>query len=155
MDALDYRILRCLKQNSRANATAIGAKINLSTSAVIERIRRLERTGVIQQYTIVLDNDAIGRDIMAFTSVNLEHPKHNDNFRKLIKLNDQVAECHYLAGDYDYTLKIVTNTSKSLEEVLNYIKGIKGVLRTRTLVVLSTVKSEVCLLPSPPDECAE
>lgn len=152
MDALDLRILHHLKQNARANANAIGAEINLSTSSVIERIRRLERTGVIRQYTIVLDHETVGKDIVAFTSVNLEHPKHNDLFREMIRQNNQIAECHYLAGDYDYILKIITESSKSLEEVLNYIKAIRGVLRTRTLVVLSTIKSEVSLLPDPPEE---
>ena len=152
MDNLDYQILRCLKHNSRLNATAIGTKINLSTSSVIERIRKLEASGIIKQYTIVLDDKKIGRDITAFISVNLEHPKHNDSFREKVKRSNEVAECHYLAGDYDYILKIITDGSESLESVLNYIKSIQGVLRTRTLVVLSTIKNEVSLLPNPPGE---
>lgn len=55
MDAIDYKILTCLKENARENATNIGAKINLSTSAVIERIKKLESSGMIQQYTTIIN----------------------------------------------------------------------------------------------------
>lgn len=147
MDDTDLQILRCLKENGRANATAIGGRVNLSTSSVIERIRRMEATGIIERYTVVVDHKRIGKDITAFISVNLEHPKYNRAFRERICACADVAECHYLAGDYDYLLKVVTGNSDSLERVLNDIKGIGGVSRTRTLVVLTTVKSDVSILP--------
>ncbi len=147
MDAIDYEILSCLKENSRENATNIGAKINLSPSAVIERIKKLENSGVIQQYTTLINQSALGRDLIAFIYVRLEHPKYNENFLKLINENNSVAECYYIAGDFDYLLKVVTKTGKTLEEILNYIKSIKGVSLTRTSVVLSTNKCEVCMLP--------
>ncbi len=147
MDAIDYQILSCLKENSRENATNIGAKINLSTSAVIERIHKLENAGIIKQYTTVIDQSALGRDLLAFIYVSLEHPKYYENFVKLIKANSSVAECYYIAGDFDFILKIVTKAGKMLEEVLNSIKVISGVSMTRTSVVLSTNKCEICLLP--------
>ena len=71
MDFIDYRILKCLKENSRENATNIGAKINLSTSAVIERIKKLESSGVIEGYTAIVNQSALGRDNMAFIYVLL------------------------------------------------------------------------------------
>lgn len=148
MDVIDYRILECLKENSRENATNIGAKISLSTSAVIERIKKLESSGLIQGYTTIINQSVLGREIMAFIYVSIEHPKYNENFIRLIKENTSIAECHYIAGDFDFILKIVTETGKSLEEVLNYIKAITGVSLTRTSVVLSTNKCEVCLLPN-------
>lgn len=147
MDAVDYQILSCLKENSRANATAIGAKINLSTSAVIERIKKMEASKIIKQYTTVIDHEKIGKDITAFISVRLEHPKFNKTFGDIVKKNNQIVECHYITGDFDFMIKIVTGTSKGLEGILNYIKSINGVALTRTLVVLSTVKNEVSLLP--------
>ena len=147
MDALDYRILACLKENSRENATNIGAKINLSTSAVIERIKKLENSGLIEQYTTIINQSVLGRELMAFIYVSLEHPKYNEGFVNLINENNSVAECHYIAGDFDFILKIFAQTGKNLEEVLNFIKSIKGVSLTRTSVVLSTNKCEVCLLP--------
>ncbi|MBO5743499.1 MAG: Lrp/AsnC family transcriptional regulator [Clostridia bacterium] len=147
MDLIDYKILECLKENSRENATSIGARINLSTSAVIERIKKLENAGVIEGYTILLNQNALGRELMAFIYVSLEHSKHNANFIRLIKENPSVAECHYIAGDFDFILKVITEKGKTLEEVLNYIKAINGVSLTRTSVVLSTNKCEISLLP--------
>ena len=152
MDVIDFKILKCLKENSRENATNIGAKINLSTSAVIERIKKLENSGLIDCYTTIINQRVLGREIMAFIYVSLEHPKHNENFISLINENNSIAECHYIAGDFDFILKVVTHSGKSLEEVLNYIKAINGVSLTRTSVVLSTNKSEVCLLPDPDTE---
>ncbi len=147
MDLLDYKILTCLKENSRANATNIGAKINLSTSAVIERIKKLESSGVIEGYTTILNQRVLGREIMAFIYVSLEHPKFNEEFIRQINENNSIAECHYIAGDFDFILKVITQKGNNLEEVLNYIKAIDGVSLTRTSVVLSTNKCEVCLLP--------
>ena len=147
MDLIDYRLLECLKENSRENATNIGAKINLSTSAVIERIKKLENSGVIQGYTTLINQSVLGREIMAFIYVCLEHPKYNEDFIRLVNENDSIAECHYIAGDFDFILKVVTQNGNVLEKVLNYIKAINGVSLTRTSVVLSTNKCEVCLLP--------
>lgn len=147
MDMLDYQILSCLKENSRENATNIGAKVNLSTSAVIERIKKLENSGIIEKYTTILNQEALGRNLFAFMYVGLEHPKYYENFVKQINENSSVAECYYVAGDFDFILKIVTKTGKGLEEILNYIKSINGVSMTRTSVVLSINKCDVCLLP--------
>jgi len=147
MDALDLKILKCLKNNSRMNATSIGKRVNLSTSSVIERIKKMEAQNITERYTVLVDYKRIGKDITAFISVNLEHPRDNDAFRKRILELDDVAECHYLAGDFDYVLKIVTESSQTLEQTLNAIKGISGVFRTRTLVVLSTIKNETTVLP--------
>lgn len=147
MDDTDRRILRCLKENSRQNATAIGEKINLSTSAVIERIRRLENAGVIQQYTAIIDQSLLGRDLTAFVEVRLDHPKYNDSFHEMIAKFGEISECHYVTGDFDFMLKVITSNSHSLEKVLTYIKSISGVALTRTLVVLSTIKNEVSPLP--------
>ena len=148
MDAIDRRILACLKENARENATNIGAKINLSPSAVIERIKKLEHSGLIQQYTAIIDQRVIGRELMAFINVRLEHPQHYENFVETINANNAVAECYYIAGDFDFLLKVVTTSGKALEEILTQIKSIEGVSLTRTTVVLSTNKHEVCLLPN-------
>lgn len=147
MDGVDYQILKCLKENSRENATTIGTKINLSTSAVIERIKKLEASGIIKQYTAVIDHEQIGKDITAFISVRLEHPKYNDIFTEMVLKNNEIVECYYIAGDFDFMLKIITGSRKGLEGVLNYIKSIDGVSLTRTIVVLSIIKNEISLLP--------
>ena len=147
MDSLDYEILCCLKENARENATNIGVKINLSTSAVIERIKKLEASGLIQQYTTIINQNISGRELMAFISVRLEHPKFNESFCEVINNQEEIVECHYIAGDFDFILKVVTSSAKTLEERLNFIKSLNGVSLTRTSVVLSTNKHDVCLLP--------
>ena len=152
MDLIDYKLLACLKENSRENATNIGAKINLSTSAVIERIKKLENSGVIEGYTTIVNQRALGRELMAFIYVSLEHPKYNEEFIRLVNENSSITECHYIAGDFDFILKVVTQKGNLLEEILNYIKSINGVSLTRTSVVLSTNKCEVCILPDMENE---
>ncbi len=155
MDIIDYKLLTCLKENSRENATNIGAKINLSTSAVIERIKKLENSGVIEGYTTIVNQRALGCEITAFISVSLEHPKYNDEFIRMVNESDSILECHYIAGDFDFILKIITQKGKMLEDVLNYIKGINGVSLTRTSVVLTTNKCDVCLIPDIKNELNE
>ncbi len=147
MDTVDYKILACLKENSRENATTIGAKVSLSTSAVIERIKKMESAGLIEQYTTIINQSVLGRDTTAFISVSLEHPRFNDDFIRLVEENSSIAECHYIAGDFDFMLKVITKNGKTLEAVLNYIKSINGVSLTRTAVVLTTNKCEISLLP--------
>lgn len=147
MDSLDYEILCCLKENARENATNIGAKINLSTSAVIERIKKLESSGLIKQYTTIIDQNVSGRELTAFISVRLEHPKYNESFCKVLDEQEEIVECHYIAGDFDFILKVITTSAQTLEERLNFIKSLNGVSLTRTSVVLSTNKHDVCLLP--------
>ena len=147
MDNIDYRILECLKENSRENATNIGAKINLSTSAVIERIKKMENIGLIEKYTAIINQSVLGRETTAFISVSLEHPRFNEEFIRLVNENKSISECHYIAGDFDFILKVITKNGKTLESILNYIKSIDGISLTRTSVVLSTNKCEVSLLP--------
>ena len=142
MDNLDLKILSCLKENSRMNATAIGEKVNLSTSALLERIKKLESSGVIMKYTAIIDNEKIGKGITVFISVSLEHPKYDESFRETIAQNEEIIECHYVTGDYDYMLKGITGSSQSLEKLINFVKSINGVSHTKTLVVMTTTKNE-------------
>ena len=147
MDGLDLRILGCLKENARANATEIGSRINLSTSAVIERIRKLESSGAIRQYTLVLDPELEGR-LTAFIHVRLEHPKYYEDFVQAVNAHGAIPECYYIAGEFDFILKAVITGDLTLERVLNDVKSIPGVSLTRTSVVLSTNKREICTLPA-------
>ena len=82
MDSMDRSILKCLSENSRRSATDISQAVHLSVAAVIERIRKMERKGIIQQYTIVADQHKLGNDVTALMEVSLEHPKYYDEFTK-------------------------------------------------------------------------
>ncbi len=147
MDNIDLSILRCLKENSRQTASTISQTINLSVSAVIERIRKMEAKGIIHQYTVLLDEKQLGNDLTVFISVRLEHPKYGKDFAEAAVKHPRVAECYYIAGDVDYLLKIVTDSSSSLEMIHQDIKEMPGVSWTKTLYVLSTIKKDIAVLP--------
>ncbi|MBE5934005.1 MAG: Lrp/AsnC family transcriptional regulator [Lachnospiraceae bacterium] len=152
MDKIDYRILGCLKKNARLTASAISDEINLSVSAVIERIKKLEASGVIKGYTIELDQEKLGNNVVALMEVGLEHPDYNDEFIEMIEKNQHVVACFYQTGAYDFVLQIVTDSKEGLEEVYREIKGCKGVSKTETHFVLKTIKDVFCVLPEEKDE---
>ena len=147
MDRMDRSILRHLKENSRQTASRIGQNIHLSVSAVIERIRKLERTGIIQKYTVVLDERQLGNGLTVFAVLQLSHWKYHEPFAKEILAYENICECHAIAGDMDYLLKIVTNSASSLELIQQELRKMPGVSGLKTLYVLSTVKNEYSVLP--------
>lgn len=147
MDAIDVKILRCLAENARSKASAISQEINLSVSAVIERIHKLEDCGVIQRYTAILDQKKLGNDISAWMEVSLEHPKYYDGFVAGVLALPNILACHYLTGDFDFMLQIAANSSEALEAAHRSIKNIEGVSATKTHFVLKTLKEYAFLLP--------
>lgn len=82
------------------------------------------------------------KTLPALISVAIDHPKFNDGFVAAVKDNRHIAECLYIAGEFDYFLKVVTDNTKTLESVLNEIKSIPGVSKTQTSIVLSSPKNE-------------
>ena len=140
MDNIDYKILRCLKDNARLTASAISEEINLSVSAVIERIRKMESSGVIKGYTIEVDQKKLGNEMVAIMEVRLKHPKYYDEFTKVMADNESIVACDYLTGDYDFMLKIQTQSSETLEHLHRIIKSIRGVSATKTYFVLKEIK---------------
>ena len=140
MDALDTQILDYLIRDGRCRASALGKELNLSVSAVIERMRKLEGSGIIRGYTAVLDQKCLGNDIAAWMEVCLEHPKHYDAFVARVLADPSILACHYLTGDYDFILHIVARSSDALEAIHREIKGIPGVSSTKTHFELKAVK---------------
>lgn len=149
LDDTDLRILGILRENSRINASVVADSIGMSISAVTERMKKLENSGIVKKYTLALDSKLVGMDVLAFISVSIEHPKYNDAFVAAIADNRHVMECHYITGDFDFMLKIMTASMDGLTDTLNTIKSIQGVSLTRTIVVLSTQKNEYCVIPEP------
>ena len=147
MDQLDYKILECLKQNARQKASAIGNQINLSVSAVIERIHKLEAAGVITGYTVDLDMKKIGQDVTAFMEIGLEHPRFYDSFTAAVRNNPNIISCYYLTGEYDFLLKIVTDSSDSLERIHRQLKSLDGVQTTKTHFALKSIKNDFVMVP--------
>jgi len=147
LDAIDVKILERLARNARERASAISKEVNLSVSAVIERIRKMEESGVIQGYTLQLGQKRLGNDISAWMEVSLEHPRFFDAFAARAREMGNIVACHYLTGDFDFMLYVVARSSEALEAIHAQIKGMEGVSATKTHLVLRTVKENACLLP--------
>lgn len=146
LDSIDIQILSRLKHNARVKASQISDEVGLSVSSVTERIRKLEKSGVITSYTVLVNQKAIGNDSIALMEVSLEHPKYYDSFAEMIDKTKNIASCYYISGDFDFMLKIVAPAER-LEEIHRKIKSFPGVSGTRTNVVLRSLKNENTLLP--------
>ena len=147
MDSIDLKILHHLKENARAKASAIGDSIKLSVSAVTERIKRMEQTGIIRQYTVILDQKKIGNGVSAIMEVGLEHPHYADNFISMVMSLPSIVSCDCVTGDFDYILQIVTDSTDGLEEIYRTVRSMAGVSVTKTHLVLRRVKNEHTVLP--------
>lgn len=144
MDAIDYAILNELKENGRATSSEISKKVNLSIPAVAERIRKLEQAEVIQQYTVRINRSKVEKRLLAFIFVNIDKTENIDSFRDAVVRHHCVLECHHVAGNYDYLLKVVTKDTQALESFLsNALKNIKGVSGSSTVITLVTLKEEI------------
>jgi len=147
MDHIDSKILRCLTKDARMNASQISQQVNLSVSAVIERMKKMEASGLIKGYTAVIDEHQAGFNVQALISIRLEHPKYNQEFNRQMCNHDRVMECFYITGDFDYIARIGVASTEELTKVLHDIKQIPGVSLTRTYVVLDNVKQNIPVIP--------
>ena len=147
MDSIDINILKILQSNARVTTSEISSRVNLSIPAVSERLKKLEAAGIIQQYTTIINPQKLNKNLTAIMFVSLERPKFNESFVEFIGGENEIIECHYLTGDFDYALQIITENTTTLEKVLNKIKSVKGIQKTRTIVVLSTVKNKYSISP--------
>ncbi len=146
MDSINVKILKCLSRNARMNASDIAEKVKLSVSAVIERIRKMENDGTILGYTAEIEPSKLNKDVTAMILVTIDHPSHNEAFVSAIANDHNIVECFYIAGDFDYMIKVVTDNTKTLETTLNAIKNMEGVSKTKTNIVLSTQKKDYSVL---------
>ncbi|NTV90763.1 MAG: Lrp/AsnC family transcriptional regulator [Clostridiales bacterium] len=147
MDSSDVEILKLLQKNARITVSEISSKINISISAVSERVKKLEASGIIQQYTAITSARLLKKNLTAIMFVSLERPKYTERFVEFVNGEDEILECHYLAGDYDYALKILTEGTDTLEKLLNRIKSVQGIQKTKTIVTLSTIKNNYSVTP--------
>lgn len=148
MDSLDYQILSILKENARKKASDISKEIHLSVSTVIERIRKLESSGVIESYTIITNEHKIGNDLTALMEISLDHPRYNETFSLKIMEHPNIISCYYLTGEFDFMVKITCRSSEHLEQIHKWIKDQDGVRSTKTHFVLRNIKNIYSSLPS-------
>jgi len=141
MDKIDMAILHLLNSNGRATASEISREVHLSIPAVAERIRKMDEANVIENYTVRINREKAGWNIMAFIHVSVDDTENIANFREEISRYPCVLECHHVAGTYDYLLKVLTENMAALDYFLsNSLKTIQGVSSSNTTIVLSTLK---------------
>ena len=149
LDTIDYKLLDLLQRSARATQLEMAAAVGLSQPAVAERMRKLEREGIILGYAARVDGRRLGKDITAFIGVGIEHPKYNAGFAKRILALPDVLECHRITGPDSYLLKVVTEDTHSLDRLISdLLRHIPGVTRTLTTVVTSSIKEGSHITPT-------
>mgnify|MGYP002513865047 FL=1 len=142
LDAIDKKILRFLIKNARTPFLEIARECGISGAAIHQRIKKLEDMGVIQGSRLVVAPKSLGFDVCAFISIRVSDiTRQQDTVEQLSKI-PEIVECHYITGDFDFMLRVVTDNTQSLEHLLNLVKSIPGVQNTRTILILSSVKEE-------------
>jgi Lrp/AsnC family leucine-responsive transcriptional regulator len=137
IDQRDEAILAELQRDGRATFAEIGKEVGLSPSSVHERVRKLEHSGAIRRYRAEVDPEALGLFVTALVSVMPLDPKQPDDLPDRAREFSEVEDCHSVAGDENYILKVRTKTTADLEEFLRRLREKAGV-QTQTTVVLST-----------------
>jgi Lrp/AsnC family transcriptional regulator, leucine-responsive regulatory protein len=137
VEEIDRQILGLLARDGRMSFTDLGKATGLSTSAVHQRVRRLEQRGVIRGYAAVIDPEAIGLPLTAFVSVTPLDQSAPDDVPDQLAGLPEIEACHSVAGEENYILKVRVATPGALEQLLARIRASASVA-TRTTIVLST-----------------
>ena len=145
LDTINQKILDILQENSSITNAELAQKIGLAPASTFERVKKLEKSGIIKKNVALVDGEKIGKGTVVFVIINMaEHNvKSIKDFSAQVKQVPEVLECYRLAGERDYILKIVTHDIQSYESLaINKIAKIPGIARTNTYFVLSTLKQQ-------------
>ena len=145
LDRVDLKILYILQNDGRRRLADIADEVELSAPAVMERVKKLEASGVIKGYQALVDGKKVGKDITAFIGVSIGNQRDMDRFASQMMCYQDVLECHHVTGDESFVLKVKSADTASLEKLLGQIRSVEGVTRTITKVVLSTAKENQAL----------
>lgn len=136
LDKIDKEIIYMLMGNTKTSLAHLSKNVGISTTAVHQRIKKLETAGVIENSISFLNPRKIGFKVTSFIGVFLEQPSHyNDAIKALNEINE-VVEAHYTTGNYTIFLKVLCKDNDHLMEILNKIQKLKGVTRTETFISL-------------------
>lgn len=146
MDDIDFAILEHLTQNSRIHSTEIATSLGLATSTVHKRIEKLQSSGVVKQFTVLVDPVSVGLNVTTYIGIRIEQSKRISVINKLKNVND-VLEIYELLEPYDLLLKVRTYDIHSLKEnVLHVLNNIDGVLESNSLLTTKCHKEKTCFL---------
>ena len=143
LDSIDLKILRLLQENSKITNLELSKRIGLSPAPTLERVKKLEQSGVIQSYHAKVDATKLGLNVSTFVLVSLAWQKENalENFIEKIEGIDEVTEGYIITGDGDFLLRIVCKDIPAYEQLLfKKLSQIEEVERLKTLMTLSKVK---------------
>jgi len=143
IDSIDKQILSILQQDAQITNVELARKIGISPPAMLERVKRLEKNGIIKRYVAIVDPSKVSKGIFALVSVSLSAHQLSsiDQFTRQIKKLDEVLECYHVAGEEDFILKIAVSSIEEYEKfILGKLTKINGVSKVNTKFVLSTVK---------------
>lgn len=150
LDKTDKKILLLLQQNAKSNIKEVALKIGLTQTPTYERIKRLEKFGVIKNYSAIIDKEKIGLHITVFCQVSLQvHSKELiHKFEHAVAKLDEITECHHVAGNFDYLLKIMVADMKDYQQFLtNKLSVLHPISNVQSNFVLSTTKEHHPLTP--------
>jgi Lrp/AsnC family transcriptional regulator, leucine-responsive regulatory protein len=144
LDVIDRRLLELLQDDTKKTTKELSDKLNLSVTAVYERIKKLEREGVIKKYVALLDKAKVDKKFVVFCHVKLS--QHNidliKHFEKEILKLDEVLECFHVSGDYDYILKIYVEDMEAYREfMVTKLTTIQDIGSTHSTFMIGEVKN--------------
>jgi len=145
LDKIDLKLLELLQLNGKLTTKEIAQQVNLSPTPVYERIRRLERDGVIKKYVALVEAEKIGKGLIVFCDITLkEHTKEIGNqFVQDIMSSKYVCECYNISGDYDFRLKVMVRDMKHYQSfVLNDLGSIKNIGSAHSTFVMGVIKHD-------------
>lgn len=145
LDRVDKKILDLLQENGRITNAKLAKEVGLSPPPMLERVRKLEKKGIIQKYVALVNPKKLDRGTMAFVAVSLRLHRQDaiHEFVTEIQKFPEVLECHHIAGEEDYMLKIVIKDILEYERFLREkLTGFSGISRIKTYFILNTLKQE-------------
>jgi len=148
LDKIDARILRVLQADGRISNLKLAEAVHLSPTAVLERVKRLTRDGIILGYETRLNPDKLGAGLLVFIEVVLDRTTFDamNIFKAAVQVRPEILECHLVAGGFDYLIKTrVANMQAYREFVGSVIWALPGVRETRTYAVMEEVKNTTAL----------
>lgn len=144
MDATDKKILELLQQDTKKTTKELSVKLNLSVTAVYERVKKLEREGFIEKYVVLLNRNKINKGFVVFCHLKLlQHTKEfiNQFEKEVVKLNE-VLECFHVSGDYDYILKICVKDMQEYREfMVTKLTTLQHIGSTHSTFMIGEVKN--------------
>ncbi len=138
LSRIDLRILEILQRDGRRPYADVGAEVGISGPSAHERIKKLEARGIIRGYGAMVDPTAVGLDILAFTWITQAPGTTATDLTGEFQSIAEIEECHHIAGEADYLLKIRARDTRDLERILHRVQSTQHVFTTETDVVFSS-----------------